>query len=381
MRIIQSTIRYSPALGGVEEYVKQISERLAKRKHQVSVFASDLEEIHSFKRIKNKPDEINGVKIKRGYTIPFRLRDYVIMPSLPLMMAQEETDIIHGHCFMQFPMDVALVLSRIKRVPFVFNPYFTVLGESSFLGTMYKKTLGRLALQADVVITISDFESRLIKKSGFPVKRLEMIYPGVDFGEFERVNYNVYKRYGLEKQNIVLFVGRLDKNKGVDTLVEAAPFILRDVPETAFFIIGPDFGEAAKLQQLAKENKVSEKIKFAGSLDRPDLISAFKNAKVFVLPSRYEAFGIALIEAMAAKLPVVASDCSAIPYVVNNGRTGLLFPLNDKKRLAECILQLLADQNLREKIGLEGYSDVKEKYNWDKNVDKLEDIYNSLLKS
>lgn len=381
MKIIQSTIRYYPALGGVEEYVKRISEGVALLGNEVCVFTSDLaQHTQSLTKLNLGNESLNGVRVIREYTLPFRLRHYSFMPFLPIKMFKENVDIIHGHCFMLFPMDVADLIARIKNKPFIFNPYFTQYCPSSFLGRLYRKTFGALAMAAKVVITISDFEKRLIEKAGYRLKRSEMVSPGVDVNEFDNVKNNIYERYSVKGKKIVLFAGRIDRNKGIDVLIKAARIVIRKFPEVIFFVAGADFGELENLKALISEYGLERYFIFSGPLSRSNLVSAFKYADIFAFPSRYEAFGIALIEAMAAKIAVVASNSSAIPFVIKHGETGLLFPLDDSQIFAEQLIYLLQNDKARSELAESGYEDTVKRFTWDSAVTKINAIYNDLIR-
>lgn len=383
MKIIQNTIRYYPALGGVEEYVKRLSEGLVLIGHKVYVFTSNLaQHTNSLSKLTGLCNEnINGVKVIREYTLPLRMRHYSIMPFMPINMLGKKADIIHGHCFMSFPADVAGLVARFKNIPFIFNPYFTQYCPSSFLGRFYRKTLGALAMAAKVVITISDFEKRLIEEAGYRLKRCEMVSPGVDINEFNDNRINIYDRYFLKEKKIILFVGRIDYNKGIDILIMAARIVIRKFSEVIFFIAGADFGELANLKALISEYTLERYFIFSGPLSRLDLISAFKYADIFAFPSRYEAFGITLIEAMAAKTAVVASDSSAIPFVVKHGETGLLFPLNSSQVLAEELLYLLQNDKIRSELAENGYQNTLKRFTWKDTIIKINRIYNDVVRS
>lgn len=367
-------------MGGAEEYIKRIAEGLVQRGHNIKVYTSDLEDHLRLKKLKVcKQEIINGVSVDRSHTIPLHLCHYSFMPALPIKVILKKIDIIHGHALMTFPSDAGALISRIKKIPFVFTPYFADLGPPSLMGWIYRQTLGRIVFDADTVVCVSEYEREIIYKNGFKTKHIEVVYPGVDIEEFQNCNYNIFDRYGLSNNKIILFVGRLEPIKGVDVLIRAMPIILKEIPEARLFIIGPDFGQKKNLEDIAEKLNIGDKIIFAGSLNRRELISAFLNADIFCLPSRFEAFGIVLVEAMAAKIPVVASDCSAIPYVIKDGLNGLLFEPGNHKQLSSKVLTLFLDNNLHESIVKNGYHEVCERYTWSKAIDKTEWIYRSLI--
>lgn len=378
MKIVQTCMRYPPARGGVEEAVKNISEGLLTRGHKVEVLTSDLAQHVIPIKLNEHRRVINGVKIQRLFSIHPRIIPYSILPILPFKLLKAEVDIIHSHGFWYFPADISKIISRIKRVPFVLNPYFSPIYYRA--QEVYKKILGRFIMNADVTVVVSDFEKTLIEEAGFKVSRFELIPSGVNLREFDIVTDNIYEKWNVDRREIVLFVGRIEPSKGVDILIEAAQYVVKKEPDVILFIVGPDFGIKNNLEEKVKKAKLNKNFIFAGELSRKDLISAFKNASIFVLPSRYETFGIVLIEAMTAGIPVIASDIAAIPYILKQNETGLLFELEKPKMLATYIITLLRDKDLRKYLIENGRKEVKSKYSWDKILPHYEEIYQSLIK-
>jgi len=379
MKIVQITNRYDPAIGGVEEYIKNISNGLSIMKHDVYILTSNLIKNNSNAKFNYPKITIeNNVRIERLFTISFPgALIYPIFPTLSFKLLKKNLDIIHAHCFWYNPADVSSIISKIKGTPFVFNPYY--YRRESLKWKLYKNIIGRITMKADVTILISEYEKRIIKEDGFLLNRSEVIHPGINLDEFKKVKFNIFNRYKLKNKKIVLFVGRVDYSKGIDVLIKAASLISKKDSDIIFFLVGPDFGERKALEQLAIDKGVSDKIIFTGELNREDLISAYKNATVFVLPSRYEAFGIVLIEAMAAKVPVVGSNYSAIPYLIEDKVNGLLFKLEDHFDLAEKILFLMENEGFSKRIVDRGYNIIKEQYTLEKSIKKIENIYMSLL--
>lgn len=381
MKIIHVPIRYWPAIGGVENYVRQICEGCVRRGYQIDVYTSNLEQ-HA-RRVKLKDyktsENINGVEVFRFNSkympIPSQ---YPLLESLASKLLSANADLIHGHCFYYFTGDVSSLIAKIRRKPFVFNPYF--YHRNSWKWRFYQKVMGRMLFNADAVIIISEFEKLLIEKEGFQIKRFELIPPAVDPTEFEIETEDVYSKFSIDtsKKRVVLFVGRVDTGKGIDTLIQAGPQILKNAPETVFFIVGPDWGNKEEYENLVHKLKLQNDVVFAGSLTRKELLSAYKNATLLVLPSRYEAFGIVMIEALAAGIPVVASNTSALPYVIDHEKTGILVTPNDPSALAEGVIRLLKDEKLCAEMGSLGREVVLKKYTMKLQQERLENLYQSL---
>lgn len=374
MKILQVTPRYFPSLGGVEETVKQYSERLVTQfGHQVKVVTSDLDS--------DRSKIVNGVAVDRLYSLPGAGRGpfMPVTPTLILKLAFDQSDLWHLHANKRFGTDVGALVNLIKNKPLVFSPYAGMFG-TTLLGRIHNKTISKLAFQAHTTIVISNFEKSLIEKSGLKVKRFVILPIGVDVHEFKRADLSVQERFKMNSKTI-LFVGRLTAHKGLDTLIKAMPRVLKNIPEANLLVVGPDFGEKESFQKLALLNQVSEKVIFAGAVTREALLGAYKSSAVFCLPSRSEAFGIVMIEAMAAGVPVIAANNTAMPEIVKNGETGLLFDTESPFDLADKIILTLEDKKSRENLINNASDEVAEKYNWDKIVAKLDKIYQEAVSS
>ena len=380
MKITHSVFRYYPALGGVEDYLKRISEGMAHRGHEISIYTSNLINPGGKELVLSREELVNNVKIKRFGAFPLKLKDYSFFPSLMFELLKSKPDIIHGHSFMHFSGDSSVVASKIKGIPFVFNPYVVTSDRHSFMGLLYRKTLGRVALSADVVIAISNFEKEVIKKISGNVHRMEVIPPGLDLGEFKNGQSNIFKKYGIENKKVILFVGRIAKSKDIDLLIKAMPDILKNIPEAFLLIIGPDFGQRSCLKALCLKEKIKDYVLFTGSLDRSDLLSAYKHADIFAFPGTNEAFGVVLIEAMAAGLPVVVADACAAGEIIKDGFNGSLFPPKNFKALSEKICGILLNEKKRVTMGENSFSIVKNKYDIEDTIKAITEVYYSLRK-
>lgn len=365
MKIIQVAPYYYPAVGGVEEVVKQYSEGLVRKGHSVTVLTSQ-EKNSDLK-------ELNGVKIERfasfGSSLPFS----PILPILPLKLLAAKADIIHLHANKRFPTDAVAFVNLFKRVPLVFNPHAGQFGES-LLGKLHNQTIGRISFAADLILTVSEFEKNLILKSGLKPKRIEVLPNGVLLKEFEQKRPNPFKNFDLKEKKIILFVGRLNFNKGLDTLIKA----VCSNPSLVLFLIGPNVGEKENLVNLAEELKISDRVFFLGSLERAEIVGAYQHADIFCLPSTNEAFGLVLIEAMASHLPVVASNIGATEEIVENKKEGLLFKVNDPDDLLEKVNRILVSSELGKKLSQNAFEKVKREYDWEKIIARLENFYQEI---
>src|SRR5439155_11518333 len=174
-------------------------------------------------------------------------------------------------------------------------------------------------------------------------------------------------------------VARLEKHKGMDTVIEALPAILERAPDVCYAVAGtgPD---RERLEKRAHELRLGDRVRFLGGVGDQDLPAFYNLASVYVGASRraerlgVEGFGISLVEASACGLPVVAGNSGGIPDAVRDGETGFLVPPEDPAALAAAIVRLLASPDLAKRVGAAGRRAVETYYNWDRVVRDLRAI-------
>lgn len=182
-----------------------------------------------------------------------------------------------------------------------------------------------------------------------------------------------------DKTRWLLTVARLDRHKGVDTVIRALPAIVARFPDVHYAVAG-NGAERNALEKLAHKNGVADRVRFLGGVSERDLPAVYNLASVYVGASRIanrigvEGFGISLVEASACGIPVVAGNSGGIPDAVRDGETGFLVPPEDPPALADAIMRLLADRELAHRIGAAGRRAVETHYNWDRVVRDLRAI-------
>jgi glycosyltransferase involved in cell wall biosynthesis len=173
---------------------------------------------------------------------------------------------------------------------------------------------------------------------------------------------------------IVGVIARLEPEKGHQTLLDAWPIVLRDVPDAYLLIVG-EGSRRDFLEHRAAENRVAHRVVFAGRRDDVPAVTAALD--VAVLPSHREAQGLSILEAMALSRPVVASDVGGIPEMIEDGVTGLLVPHDRPDALAAAIVRLLTDHGLADTIGRQAHDLVHERFCIELMVKEIEGIYDA----
>jgi len=218
------------------------------------------------------------------------------------------------------------------------------------------------------------------QQEGIPLERFVVIHNGINTSDFftnGKDGDQARKELGFEKNALVIgTVGRLVEQKGHRYLVDAMRQILQAFPMTRALIVG-EGDLRQKLEEQVASMGLSGYVKFAGSRrDIPRLLSAMN---VFAFPSLWEGLPIALMEAMAIGLPVVASDVDGIPEVVDNEITGMLMPPRNSALLAEALMTILDNQTLARMMGKRGRERVLSQFTIDHYLERLDALYQSLL--
>lgn len=223
--------------------------------------------------------------------------------------------------------------------------------------------------------------------------RITVIPPGVDICHF----YPIPEDEAMEFVGVppcgsmLLFVGRIEPLKGLDVLLEAIvemrkKAVFADTP-FCLSVIGGDpqvsqesmSAEMIRLQKLCEQYNLLDMVTLLGKRSQDTLPYYYSAAKVVVVPSHYESFGLVALEAMACGTPVVASDVGGLAYLVQDGQTGFTVPVGDPEALADRLTQLLQNANLRERMGQQA-ADYARQYAWDIIVNRLRIEYADLLR-
>jgi glycosyltransferase involved in cell wall biosynthesis len=229
------------------------------------------------------------------------------------------------------------------------------------------------------LIVPSDSIQRKVVAEGRVGARFAVIPNGVDLSRFASPapRCALRREFGIPRGAFLLgVVARLEPEKGHRFLLEAMPAILRGAPDTWLAVVG-EGSSLGELRGLAAALGVGARVVFTGR--REDVSALTADLTVAVLPSLREAQGISILEAMARRVPVVASAVGGIPEVITSGVDGVLVPPADSAALADAVVALLRDDALRRRIGEAGYATVRDRFSIDAQVRRIEAIYNEEL--
>ena len=218
----------------------------------------------------------------------------------------------------------------------------------------------------------------MLVNDGVPRERTAVVYEGIDVSHVAAAPpLNVHAEFWLPTHAPVIGnVAALVPHKGQRYLIDAAPLVIREIPDARFVIVGQGELESA-LQKQIRNQRLERKVILAGF--RPDVLSLHKGFDVFVMSSVTEGLGTSLLDAMASARPVVATRTGGIPEVVEEGETGLLVPPRNPQALAHAIVRLLRDEPLRQRMAAAGLARVSAHFSADRMVQQTLDVYARLV--
>jgi glycosyltransferase involved in cell wall biosynthesis len=372
MRILMASDLYYPfLLGGGETRMYETARRLVE-KHEIHVLT---------RRFKGLPSyEVHeGVHIHRVFVPSAGIKlespsdgSAFMAGALLKGLNLGDFDLYAPQQF--FPIFPLWLIAKAKRKPLVATIHDvyreTWLQKYGFKGCLMAAFEGAmLKLPYTKIITVSSSSKKKLIESGVPEHRIEIIPNGVDVGKYDEVKAEKSDRPR------VIYVGRLIGYKHVDDLLVA--FSRLDL-DAELYIVG-EGPEKQNLEGLARDLGIENRVVFTGFVNERKKIELLKSSWALVLPSTTEGFGIALIEAMAARTSVLATDIPALRELVEDGENGLLFKPRDINELKTKLELLLKDKGLQDKFSRGGYDLVRREFIWDRVAERNEEVYKSLL--
>jgi glycosyltransferase involved in cell wall biosynthesis len=314
----------------------------------------------------------------KSATFPLKI---VSIYRIRALIKRIDPDVLHAHYVTNYGLFGALCGFK----PFVIAAWGSdVLAVPEMrLISMIKKHIAVFTLKkADVITCDAKHMKEAMKKLGVPAEKIQLIYFGVDTHKFGPSHKSETLKAKLEIYDspTVISLRSLEPVYDVETLIKSAPLVLGEIPETKFVIAGTG-SEEKKLRELAKSLGVEDNVKFIGFVRNDDLPQYLNSVDVYVSTSLSDA-GIAAstAEAMACGLPVVITDVADNRKWVEDGVNGFLVPIKDPKALAEKIIYLLRNEDVRKRFGKINREIIEERNNYYKEMEKMEDIYKELIR-
>lgn len=374
MKILMLTWEYPPRIvGGIARVVHDLSKRLIKDGHDVYVVTYREGDLPYY-------EDDKGVQVYRvdNYMInPKNFVDWIMQLNFNMVSKASELirqegkfDVIHAHDWLVTYS--AKTLKESFGIPLVATIHATEAGRNSGIHNEDQRyvndTEWLLTYEASEVIVNSKYmKNELQRLFGLPYEKINVISNGINTIAYNGVekDYSFRRQYALDNEKIILFMGRLVFEKGVQHLISAMPKILSGYHDAKLVIAGKG-GMIDKLQSQVANMGLSDKVCFAGYLNSKQVSKMYKCADVAVFPSTYEPFGIVALEAMLAGVPTVVSDIGGLDEIIEHKVDGMKSYAGNSNSLADSILELLLNPELCDKITKQAKQKVKNEYNWAK---------------
>ena len=388
MKILLISSTFPPRkFGGVTASSYILAKNLVTRRHEVTVYTTDISDRYSripdTKGVKNLDGiEVHYFRNLSNWLASLRLYSPVGMIAA-IRKELNKFDIVHLNEYRSLQSITVHCYAKRYGIPYVLQARGSLprIMTKQRLKQIYDILWGyRLLGDAAKVIALTRMEAEQYKSLGVSQDKIEIVPNGIDLAEFENLppRGEFRKKWRIDNhQKIVLFLSRIHKIKGPDLLAKAFAALLNEFNNIKLVIVGPDDGYLPMLKKLIQELNIEERVLITGLLHGRDKLAAYVDADVYVLPSAYEIFGRTLLEACACGTPIVVTDRCGIADVID-GQAGLAVPY-DKDALGKALRDMLNDDQMRRQFGKKGKLLVREKFNWEKISQQMESIYQSCV--
>ncbi len=362
MKILQVPARFHPYIGGVENYVYELSKQLVKQGHGVKVFCAN--EPASSKA----QEQIGGIEVNRLRYIG-KIANTNIMPILPFKLLKEDCDVIHTHLPTPWSADWSAIISFLRRKKLVVTYHNDIVGRgfSKYIAKLYNMTLLQFVLKTAHKIIITqpeylDYSPYLEKYKD----KIVVIPVGVDTGKFKPMK-------GVKKgKNVVGFLSVLDeyhRYKGLDYLLRAIAQAKEKIPDLKL-LVGGSGALVQEYEKMVEVLGIAQNVEFLGFVPEDKLVEFYNRLDVFVLPStsrKQEGFGIVALEALACGTPVIVTDVVGIAGSLRKDKHYPVTVNTNVDDIAKKIRDVLTMPNTKSRI--------LQSYDWGNISKKISEIY------
>ncbi|MFX1501718.1 MAG: glycosyltransferase family 4 protein [Promethearchaeota archaeon] len=426
--ILYLPTRYFPAISGAEFYFQRMAEILTKKyRYNIDIYTSNALDFKALRNPTGKVinsdnkyfNRVNNLNVNR-FSVSYHLSEEEILNKLKRIPAFETLalhddslkkfikngpylgelldyllkkselnyDLVHTTFFPYFNCILSLIVGTFANLPKICTPFFH-FSNPRYINPKLIEVLRRF----DLIIACTNVEKQFLnQKYNIPQDKIKVIPMGVDYEKFEKIQNNSLKHYSFKqkffnnkekKYKLVLYCGYKNYEKGALSILKAIPYVLKKIKKVYFVFIGPPTRafnqESSKIHKIKNTRIINlTPDNLIGYFDKKKL-AAYKEADIYLMPSRSDAFGISFLEAWAAGKPVIGARVGATPEVIRENVDGLLAEFDNPKDIAKKVIILLRNSKLRKKYGLAGQLKVSQKYTWDKIAKETHLTYKNLL--
>jgi len=382
MNILQISQSFCPCLesGGVVRVVYEISKELDAKGHNVTVYTTD----RCTNRLQVENNVVvpfDGIKVYYFRNLSNKLSKHNIATPYQLFRKIKNDiknfDIIHIHEHRTLLAVIVHFYAKKNNVPYIIQAHGSVLPffQKTRLKRLFDKLWGNNILKdSSKVIAGTEAEFDQYIQMGVKKEQIEIIPNAINFQIYKKLPLrgSFRKKFGLnETDKIILYLGRINRIKGLDLLLKSFKLLKNDSNQFKLVFIGQDDGYLRYLEKEIDES-IENNIIFIGVVNENVKLEAYVDADVYVLPSLFDNFPITVLEALAAGTPVIVTEYCLIGDIVK--KAGRVVDYNEKS-LNEAILEILSNNDLKMKLGKNGRKLIRDNYSLEKVGEKIENLY------
>ena len=376
--------------GGILFLGVDLARELSNEKHKVTIYTTDLDFANNpktFNKKLPKEENIQNFKIKRSH-VWFSIKLFFINPGMYFRMMNDQYDVIHTIGIRSFQSFIAALIAKKKKIPLIVSDQGGLTTHPDLQNKgMWTKILYRMQSpmikfvisQAKKIIAANEYEKKIFSELA-DENKIEVVRNGINL-ENMKSSIDFKKKYAIN-HDYFLFLGRFDKVKGIDVLLNAISLI-KDHPSMSnvkLVIMGVDFGFEKEMLNMSKEMNLDNVVKVIKNPPREDVIAAYKESEFLVLPSRWELSPLTPLEGFAFKKPTISTKAHGIPYTLHDGKDSILVETENFEELSYMIIKLLNDKIECERLGMKGYDYVHKECNSREMMNKILNIYEKIVK-
>ena len=389
MKILQVIPYFYPAwaYGGSVRVAYELSKELINIVHDVTIYTTDALARNSTQ--KSRFLNVNGIKVRYfkniSNTLAWRHKIFVSPGMLSIVKEEiRQFDIIHLHEYRTFQNIIVHHYAKKYGIPYVLQAHGSVLRiiEKQKLKKIYDAFWGyKILKDASKVIAVSNIEVEQYKQLGVSQNKIRVISNGIDIESFKNLpERNQFKRkYRLREKYVILFLGRVHKRKGIDFLIKSFSKLTKEINDAILVIAGPDDGYKREAKVLAKNLGLHDKVKFTGSIDGKDKLSAYVDADILVYPSIFEIFGLVPFEAIMSGTPVIVTDDCGCGELIREAKAGYSVHYGDVEGLKDKVLEAFGHPEDRKRMVESGKKYIVKNLSWDNVAKQMTRVYSNAL--
>jgi len=396
VRILQVIPYFYPAwsYGGTPRVAYELSRHLVKMGQDVWVFATDV--LDQKRRIQGEAGkgkkiekEIEGIKVAYFPNVSNWLavkHKFFYSPGLGkyLKSLEQTFDIVHMHEYRTM-LNISLTsFVKQRNIPFVLSAHGSLppfmrknLTKKAFDILFGKKIL----TSANRLLALSEGEKKQYQSMGASPNKVEILHNGIDLKAFENLppSGSFKRKYRLIDKKIILFLGRLNRIKGLDFLLKSFALLSQKQKDAHLVIAGADDGYGVELKRLVKKLTLKEKVFLLSLLEETEKLTALRDAELLVYPSQYEIFGLVPFEALMCGTPVILSSVCGCAEILGKAGAAITISYGDIQEFVKRMEELLENKQLGDTMIQKGQKIIHQKLSWDYIAERTLHVYKDIL--